>query len=134
MLPKIPARFQGRFLLAFPFLLLLAGCHKPMQISELSRHPDDYKSKEVQIRGRVVSSYSFPSVTKRGFYIVSDGTGQLGVASTTGVPAQNSEVLVTGTVQDVPAMGLPAIKQFRLAPLMVEEKERQVEKEGAAAG
>jgi hypothetical protein len=115
-------------------MLLLGGCHKTLPIRELSQHPDDYKTKEVQIRGRVVSSFSFPTVTNRGFYVVSDGTGQLGVASASGAPAQNSEVLVTGTVQDVPAMGLPAIKQFRLAPLMVEEKERQVEKTAAPAG
>jgi hypothetical protein len=135
MLPKLVISSRWRFLLVFPLLALLGGCHKTMQISELSKHPDDYKSKEIRIRGRVVSSLSFPSAVKRGgFYVVSDGTGQLGVASPSSAPAQNSEVLVTGTVEEMPPVGLLVIKQFKIAPLMLEEKERQIEKEAVSAG
>jgi hypothetical protein len=110
-------------------LLPVAGCHHASNISDISQRPEAFKDRDVQIHGRVVSSFSFPSVTKRGFYVVNDGTGQMGVYSDAGPPEQNSEVTVTGDVQDIPPVGLPAIKQFKLANVMLHEKARDLVKQ-----
>jgi hypothetical protein len=50
----------------------------------------------------------------------------MSVLTSQGAPATNSEVTVTGELKDVPARALPVVGMFKLAPVMIDEKERQV--------
>ena len=116
------------FLLALSLIapFTLAGCERPTPIKELAAQPAKYKGQEVRISGRVVSNYSLQPLTQKSIYVVSDGTGQMSVIASGGAPATNSEVTVAGTLQDVPPFALPVVGKFDLAPIMIEEKERQV--------
>ncbi|MBW3625603.1 MAG: hypothetical protein KY468_19590 [Armatimonadetes bacterium] len=112
------------FCAAFTVLTLLAGCSRPTPIKELASNPDNYRGKDVQIHGKVISSFSMPMLEKP-IYFVSDGTGQMAVQSSGGIPATNSEVTVIGKIQDVPPVALPFVGKMNLAPIMLEETERQ---------
>jgi hypothetical protein len=129
--PYMSARLSLRKLLgcaAALSFLCLSGCHHSNEIRDLAQHPDSYRDRDVRIHGRVVASYSLHAITNKSFYVVSDGTGQIGVYTAAAAPDQNSEVTVTGHVEDVPAIGLPAVKQFKLAEVMLKEKEIEIAK------
>ena len=119
-------RYATLFTVMGGFLTLLAGCERPTPIKELAARPDQYKGQEVLIRGRLVSNFSLQPISQQSVYVVSDGTGQMSVITSNGAPAVNSEVTVTGTLKDVPPFALPVVGKFNLAPVMIEEKERQV--------
>jgi hypothetical protein len=113
---------NGSFVL---LLLVLAGCRRPTPIKEIAGHSDQYKGKEVMIRGTVVSGFSAAPASKTSFYVLSDGTGQMYVTTVSSIPTINHQVTVTGTLLIKPALALPAMGQFRLSDEMVVEKERQ---------
>ena len=108
-------------------ILAVTGCERPVPIADLARHPDEYRGKEVRIHGRVISSYVLPTITRRGVYVVSDGSGQMGVLSLEGTPPLNSEVTAVGLLEKVPPVALPAVKRFRIAEVLLQEKEREVD-------
>lgn len=112
-------------LLCLTALLALPGCSRPTPIKELAANSAQYKTKEVTIRGRVVSTMSALPFMQKPLYVVSDGTGQIAVLSSSGTPVTNHEVTVKGQLQDVPAIALPIVGRMKIAEVMIEEKERQ---------
>jgi hypothetical protein len=126
----MPLLCQGRhiaaFVAAFSALALLAGCERPTPVKELAAQPDKYKGQEVRVHGRVVSNFSLQPISQNSVYVVSDGTGQIGILTQGGAPATNQEVTVTGELKDVPPFALPVVGKFNVVPLMIEEKERKV--------
>ena len=114
-------------LLLFASFCVASGCDRSISIKDLTEKSSEYKGKDVQIRGRVTSSFTLPPALRRNVYILSDGTGQMGVVTALESPEKNKEVTVKGVLQDVPTFVLPAVGQFRIAPVMVEEQAREVE-------
>lgn len=126
-MPVTPAvRTWSLMLLVGISLSVMAGCKRPTPIKDLASNPDQYKGQEVQIHGRVVSNFSLQPISQESVYVVSDGTGQMSVLTSDGAPATNKEVTVVGELKDVPPFALPVVGKFNVAPVMVEEKERQV--------
>jgi hypothetical protein len=76
-------------------LAAVSGCLK--KINEVNADPGRYAQKEVSVGGVVKESFS---IAGRGVYQIDDGTGQLWVYSTHGVPRKDSKVAVTGRVKD----------------------------------
>jgi hypothetical protein len=76
--------------------LLLAACGTT-KIAEVNQDPGRYAGKEITISGRVSTSVG---IFKQGAFEVDDGTGKMWVLSDRfGVPAQDTSVKVTGTVE-----------------------------------
>lgn len=85
-------------LLIAPLLLtlVLVACGTT-NISDINHDPARYAGKEITISGRVTSSVG---IFQQGAFEVDDGTGKMWVLSERfGVPAQDTSVKVTGTVQ-----------------------------------
>jgi hypothetical protein len=66
-------------------------------INHVLADPSRYRHQDVQLSGRVVDSYS---VAGRGVYLLEDRTGQLWVASASGVPRPGARITVRGRIQD----------------------------------
>ncbi len=66
-------------------------------INEINADPGRYAQNEVEVGGVVKESFS---IAGRGVYQIDDGTGQLWVYSTHGVPRKDSKVAVKGRVKD----------------------------------
>lgn len=81
--------------------IFAAGCPQRTSIADIERNPSKHANKEVVIAGVVKDSYgiSIPGTDVRGgVYKVDDGTGSIWVVTDKTVPAQGSEVGVSGTV------------------------------------
>jgi len=68
-----------------------------MTVNQVMADPSRYRNRDVRLSGAVVDSYSFAD---RGIYRIDDGTGQLWVVTTTGVPRNSARVTVKGTVRE----------------------------------
>lgn len=77
--------------------LLATACASTMSVNQVLADPSRYRDRDVQLTGRVVDSFSFAN---RGVYRIDDGTGQLWVASTHGVPRNSARVMVKGKVRE----------------------------------
>jgi len=75
--------------------MLASGCKQT--INEVLADPQRWANEDVEVGGEVVDSYS---VLGRGAYQINDGTGQLWVVSTSGVPRTGARVVVKGRVRD----------------------------------
>jgi hypothetical protein len=73
-----------------------AGC-ATASVNKVLTDPGHYRNREVTLKGVVVDSYS---ITDRGVYRLRDGTGQLWIVSSKGVPRTGANVRVTGTVRE----------------------------------
>ncbi len=68
-----------------------------MTVNQVMADPSRYRNRDVRLSGAVVDSLSFAD---RGIYRIDDGTGQLWVVSTTGVPRKSARVTVKGKVRE----------------------------------
>ncbi|MDE3136946.1 MAG: hypothetical protein KGL59_10260 [Acidobacteriota bacterium] len=76
--------------------LFLVACGTT-KIADVNHDPGRYAGKEITISGRVATSVG---IFKQGAFEVDDGTGKMWVLSDQfGVPAQDTSVKVTGTVE-----------------------------------
>jgi hypothetical protein len=76
--------------------LFLVACGTT-KIADVNHDPGRFAGKEITISGRVSTSVG---IFKQGAFEVDDGTGKIWVLSDQfGVPAQDSSVKVTGTVE-----------------------------------
>lgn len=66
-------------------------------VNQILADPSRYRDREVTVSGRVSESFS---LGERGVYRVSDGTGDIWVASDRGVPRNGAHVKVTGTIRE----------------------------------
>jgi len=76
--------------------LIVAGC-AAVTINEIRADPQRYANRDVKVRGNVVESYS---VLGRGAYRLDDGTGELWIVSTEGVPREGARVEASGRIRD----------------------------------
>ena len=84
-------------------LLTLAGSAAcATSINSVLADPSKYRNRDVKISGSVAESYS---VADRGFYRIDDGTGQLWIVSSHGVPRTGARVSVHGTIRDAFNLG-----------------------------
>ncbi len=72
------------------------GCG-PKKISHILADPSRYSTKQVEVQGEVVESYS---IVGRGAYRIQDDTGELWVVSDRGVPREGARVSVKGKVRE----------------------------------
>ena len=87
---------MGVLFLAFVFAL--SGCSWHIHISEINDRPQEYKDKQVSIKGKVVETLSIPFVQK-GMYQMDDGSGKIWIVSQTRVPFRGEKVTVKGEVK-----------------------------------
>lgn len=73
------------------FAVRYVSVHKPIQ--ELRTHSRDYEGKMVTISGTVAEAVGIGGV---GTYLVDDGTGQIWVYTSKGVPSTGEQVKVRG--------------------------------------
>jgi hypothetical protein len=88
---------QSSRLAALALALALGSAACATSINNVLADPSRYRDREVKISGRVADSYS---VADNGVYRVRDGSGQLWVVSTRGVPRKDAKVTVRGTVRE----------------------------------
>ena len=88
---------QSSRLAALAFALAVGSAACATSINNVLADPSRYRDREVKISGRVADSYS---VADNGVYRVQDGSGQLWVVSTRGVPRKDAKVTVRGTVRE----------------------------------
>ncbi len=94
----MPKKMRKASLLISPLLLalFLVACGTT-KIADVNHDPGRFAGKEITISGRVATSVG---IFKQGAFEVDDGTGKIWVLSGKfGVPAQDSSVKVTGTVE-----------------------------------
>jgi len=77
--------------------LLANGC-AGTTIGRILAEPDQYRQREVTLKGGVIHSVS---VLGRGAYKLNDGTGTIVVVSDRGVPRRGAEIKVRGRIVDV---------------------------------
>jgi hypothetical protein len=80
---------------------LSAACAST-SINKILADPSRYRNDDVTVSGSVVDSFS---VADRGAYRIEDGSGQLWVISSKGVPRTGARVSVTGTIRDAYDLG-----------------------------
>jgi hypothetical protein len=85
-------------ILFFIIAFVVSGCSWHTQISEINDKPQEYKDKEVSIKGRVIETLSIPFVQK-GIYQMEDSSGKIWVVSQKRVPARGEKVTVEGKVK-----------------------------------
>lgn len=74
--------------------LVLVAC-ETVKISSVVNDPSHWMNKTVRVAGTVTTSMG---AVGHGAYQVSDGTGNIWVISSRGVPARGAQVAVEGTV------------------------------------
>jgi hypothetical protein len=84
--------------LLFILVFAVVGCGWHTHISEINQTPQEYKDKEVSIKGRVVETLSIPFVQK-GLYQMDDGSGKIWIVSGERVPFRGEKVTVKGEVK-----------------------------------
>jgi hypothetical protein len=85
-----------RFLLTAA--LVVAGCTTPasrIAISDILADPARYEDQTIELSGEVTDAMGLFSV---GLYSLSDGTGEIHVMTTSGLPATGTKLTVRGTV------------------------------------
>jgi hypothetical protein len=84
--------------LALAAVLLLAGCATPAPqrtIADVVADPARYGDEVVELSGNVIDAMGLFSV---GLYTLSDGTAEIQVMTTSGLPAAGTKLTVRGTV------------------------------------
>ena len=79
-------------------VLLMFGCGWHTHISEINERPQQYKDKQVSVKGKVVETLSIPFVQK-GLYQMDDGSGKIWVMSQERIPSRGEKVVVKGEVK-----------------------------------
>lgn len=93
---SVPLCLRGFLSLAFIFAL--SGCSWHTHISEINDTPQQYKDKQVSIKGKVVETLSIPFIQK-GLYQMDDGSGKIWIVSQKRVPFRGEKVTVKGEVK-----------------------------------
>jgi hypothetical protein len=88
--------------LAAGLTLLVGSAACATTINKVLSDPSHYRDRDVTISGSVSESYS---VADRGFYRLNDGTGQLWIVSSHGVPRNGARVSVKGTIREAFNLG-----------------------------
>lgn len=90
-----------------PALFLLSACGLPLgtkSIAEVRQAAPTLEGKTVRVKGKVESTNQIPFVPTR-FYKLSDGTGELWVATTEPLPAVGDALVVSGELHNAAVLG-----------------------------
>lgn len=83
--------------LALLCAVALAGCAPGYtRVREIQAAPEGFTGKEVRLRG-IVGSVTDPP--RANAFLLRDGSGEIMVVTTAGLPPENSEVALTGIVR-----------------------------------
>jgi hypothetical protein len=125
-----PAHQRLRTVAILLVLTIAAGACATRTVGQVLADPGQYRDRDVTLEGTVTESYS---LLGRGVYRFEDGTGDLWVYATQGVPREGAQVRVQGTIRDAFGLGsiegvlnLPDAVQSRISSglLMVESDRR----------
>jgi len=86
------------WILLFILVFAVFGCGWHTHISEINDRPQEYKDKQVSIKGKVIETLSIPFVQK-GLYQMDDGSGKIWIVSQKRVPFRGEKVIVKGKVK-----------------------------------
>ncbi len=90
------------FAAIFGTVLLLTGCPST-KIGDIQKDPGKYMNKQINVKGKVTSSYG---VLGMGMFQVNDDSGSIWVLSESyGVPGQGTTVNVTGQLVQTASFG-----------------------------
>ena len=85
--------------LLFACTRLFGGTEK---IADILKSPSRYDGKIVQVKGRVTESFI---VFGTGYFVISDGTGEIAVVPSKTFPKVNEEVEIQGAVRNAFVIG-----------------------------
>ena len=102
---------------------IMFGCslpfHSPrVHIADIQNEPQNYRDRQVLVKGRVVETLAIPFVEK-GMYRVDDGTDRIWIVSQGTVPFRGEKVTVKGKVRT----GFTVLKRT-FGTIIVEEANR----------
>ncbi len=83
-------------------MLLLIACTRTVQIKSIIDNPREFADKKVAIEGEVTGAFSLFIVK---YFLVNDGTGEIGVVSEQALPNKGQKLRVTGTVKEAFSLG-----------------------------
>ena len=86
------------WILLFILVFTVFGCSWYTRVSEINDKSQEYKDKQVSIKGKVVETLSIPFVQK-GLYQMDDGSGKIWIVSQKRVPFRGEKVTVKGKVK-----------------------------------
>jgi hypothetical protein len=92
---------------AAAFALILVGCGLPVgtkPIAEVRQLAPTLEGKSVRVKGKVESTNQLPFIPTR-FYKLSDGTGELWVATMDPLPAVGEALVVSGELHNAAVFG-----------------------------
>jgi len=80
-------------------LILLSACAASrVKIGEINKNPGKYNEESVVVKGKVVNAFGLPALGQ-GIAKIDDGTGEIWVRPSTGVPFEGENVRIKGTVK-----------------------------------
>ncbi|TCV85340.1 hypothetical protein [Sulfurirhabdus autotrophica] len=97
-------------------MLLLIACTRTVQIKTIIDNPREYADKKVAIEGEVTGAFSLFIVK---YFLVNDGTGEIGVVSEKALPNKGQKIRVIGTIKEAFSLG------DQTMTILIEEKPEQ---------
>lgn len=99
-----------RLVLVFVLAVGITGCAmRARSIADIRDDPGRWDNRQVEVTGRVTSSWSVPLVPY-GFYKIDDGSAEITVLSDRrGAPSRGALVRVRGNVREIANVGSNAV-------------------------
>lgn len=103
LIPPLKRGVGGFSVLFLILVFMVSGCGSPVynpytHISEIKGRPQEYQSKQVLVKGKVVETFAIPFLQK-GMYQMDDGTDTIWIVPQGRVPFRGEEVTVKGKVK-----------------------------------
>lgn len=89
------------FLISMAMLLLVA-CTRTVAIKDILDQPREYADKKIAVEGEVSGAFSLIFIK---YFMVKDGTGEIGVVSEKPLPKIGQKIRITGTVKEAFSLG-----------------------------
>lgn len=90
------------WLLVTTAMLLLVACAHTVPIKDILDQPREYADKQVTVEGEVSGAFSLFVIK---YFLVKDGTGEIGVVSEKPLPKVGQKIRITGTVKEAFSLG-----------------------------
>ena len=83
-------------------MLLISACTRTIQIKEIMDNPREYADRKVAVEGEVSGVFSLIVIK---YFLVNDGTGEIGVVTEKALPRKGQKIRITGTVKEAFSLG-----------------------------
>lgn len=83
-------------------MLLLAACSHVVPIRDIVDNPREFADKKVTVEGEVSGAFSLFVIK---YFLVNDGTAEIGVVSDKALPRKGQKIRVSGTVKEAFSLG-----------------------------